>query len=205
MKTFFRAVGRLGLIACGSLLFATDTPAAAPTKPDPIEGKWYGMAGFPQDRVEMGFEFKRDENGVLKGYLYIPVNNFYGLEIPGDVEKEGEKYQLPSYATTLAFAGDKLEGTFFPLKAPISLLRVDKLPAEVPVPDLPKGPGPKWRAQLGGGIYAPAAVRDGVAYVGTTSGIFNAINVKDGSFAWAVPIGRPIFGEALVKDDAGEG
>ena len=24
-------------------------------QPDPIEGKWYGVTGFPTDRVELGF------------------------------------------------------------------------------------------------------------------------------------------------------
>ncbi len=181
---------------------ALATADSPPPNSDPIEGKWYGVAGFPQDRVEMGFEFKRDPKGVLKAYHYLPVNNFYGLELPGDVEKENDKFLIRSCAVSLSFVGDKLEGTFFPLKAPISLIRVENLPVEKAVPELPKGPDPKWRAKLGGAIYAPAAVRDGIAYVGTTTGIFNAINIKDGSFVWAVLAGRPVHGEALVTDDA---
>lgn len=186
---------------------------AAPVPPgDPIEGKWYGTAGPPQDRVELGFEIKRDEKGVLKAYHYIPVNNLYGVEI-SDVVKDGDTYRLPSYLTSFRFTTDQdhVEGTFmhYPRKgsfldygAPLAMKRVEQLPAEVPVPDFPPGPGPRWRAQLGGGIYAPVAVRDGVAYIGTTSGVFNAINVRDGSFAWAVPVGRGVFGEALVTEDA---
>ncbi len=194
-------------LALARTLLAADTPppAASPlTNPDPIEGKWYGMAGFPQDRGEIGFEIKRNDHGVLKAFVYDPLNNFYGLEIPGDVEKEGDTYQLKYYATAFAFKGDRdhVEGTWFPLKAPLTMARVAQLPTEAPMPDLPKGPGPKWRTQLGGAIFAPAAVRDGVAYLGTSSGVFNAINVKDGSFAWAVPVGRGVYGEALVTDDA---
>lgn len=179
-------------------------PAAEPAQPDPIEGKWYGQAGFPQDRGEIGFEIKRNEHGALKAYLYLPLNNFYGLEVPGDLEKDGDNYVLSSYATTFRFAADHdhVTGTFFPLKAPLEMARVTQLPSEAPMPALPPGPGPKWRTPLGGAIYAPAAVRDGVAYVGTTSGVFNAVNVKDGSFAWAVPVGRPVYGEALVTDEA---
>ncbi len=202
MKPLARWFTFAGLAALGSLTLRAAVVPPTATSPDPIEGKWFGVAGFPQDRVELGFEFKRNAQGELKAYHYIPVNNFYGLELPGVIVKENDQYVLREYATKLAFAGDKLEGTFFPLNAPITLSRVARLPAEAPLPALPKGPGPKWRAQLGGAIYAPAAVRDGVAYVGTTSGIFNAINLKDGSFAWAVPIGRPIYGEALVTDDA---
>jgi outer membrane protein assembly factor BamB len=92
----------------------------------------------------------------------------------------------------------KLVGTYFPLNAPISLERTSKLPAEVPVPDLPRGPGPKWQTKLGAPIYAAAAVRDGVAYVGTTGGMFYAISLKDGQFVWPFAAGRPIHGEALV-------
>src|SRR5262249_31163491 len=76
----------------------------------------------------------------------------------------------------------------------------ERLPSEVPVPDLPRGPGPKWQTRLGGAIYAPAAARDGVAYVGTTGGIFNAINIRDGGFLWTFVAGRPIHGEALGTD-----
>jgi outer membrane protein assembly factor BamB len=171
---------------------------------DSIEGKWYGMTGFPQDRVPIGFEFKRNPQGALKAYIYDPVNNFYGLEIPGDVEKESDTYQLRSYRTSFKFKGDHdhVEGTFFPFHAPLAMARVKRLPSEAPVPALSTGPGPKWRAKLGGGIYAPAAVRDGVAYVGTTSGVFNAIRIRDGSFAWAVPVGRAVYGEALAAEDA---
>src|SRR5690242_21229516 len=36
--------------------------AAGPARPaDPIEGKWYGKAGFPADRVDLGFEFARED------------------------------------------------------------------------------------------------------------------------------------------------
>jgi outer membrane protein assembly factor BamB len=176
--------------------------AAARGEPDPIEGKWYGLSGFPQDRVEIGFEFKRNNQGELKAYLFQPVINFYGLELPGPVEKEDGKYLIKSYGSSFMLKDGQLEGLYMPLGEPTSLHRVDHLPAEVPVPDLPSGPGPSWRTKLGGAIFAPAAVRDGVAYVGTTSGVFNAISIRDGSFVWAVPVGRPVHGEATVTDDA---
>jgi len=170
---------------------------------DPIEGKWFGMAGFPQDRIEIGFEIKRNDRGELKVYLYEPVLNFYGLELPGVMIKQGEQYVLKEYQLSVTTKNGGLEGTYFGLNAPISLKRTDNLPSEVPVPDLPKGPGPKWQTKLGAGaIYASAAVRDGVAYVGTTGGIFHAVNLKDGSLLWTFPAGRPIYGEALATDEA---
>jgi hypothetical protein len=77
---------RLPAAAAGVLLLAALKAAAAPS-PDPIEGKWLGEAGFPQDRIEVGLEFKRNSSGELKAYLYEPVGNFYGLELPGTVER----------------------------------------------------------------------------------------------------------------------
>ncbi|HEV2913002.1 MAG TPA: PQQ-binding-like beta-propeller repeat protein [Pyrinomonadaceae bacterium] len=180
------------------------SPGQTPSiTPDPVEGKWYGMAGFPQDRVEVGFEIKRNEKGEIKVYLYQPVINFYGLELPGVMVRDGEKYVLSEYAMTLTLSDEKLEGTFLGLNTPISLRRTDRLPAEVPVPDLPKGPGPKWQTKLGAGaIYAPAVVHEGVAYVGTTGGIFHAVSLRDGSIVWTFAAGRPMYGEALATADS---
>ncbi len=183
------------------LVFSWRLANAAPASPDPIEGRWYGEAGFPQDRIAVGFEFKRNEKGELKALLYEPVGNFYGLELPGIVDRNGETYTIASYDTALTLHGDSLEGTYLPTKAPATLHRTENLPSEVPVPALPPGPGPKWRAKLGAGaIYAPAAVRDGIAYVGSTNGTFNAIRETDGGFVWIFAAGRPIFGGAIATD-----
>lgn len=168
---------------------------------DPIEGKWTGMAGFPQDRVQVGFEFKRNAQQEMKAYLYEPVVNFYGLELPGVLKKEEGKYTLAEYALSVTLQDSKLEGTYLPLNAPISLERTDTLPQEVPVPDFPKAPDTKWRVKLGAAIYAAAVVRGGVVYVGTSGGMFYAVSLQDGSFVWAFPAGHMIVGEALVTDE----
>lgn len=170
--------------------------------PDPIEGRWAGTVGFPTDRVAIAFEFRRNAKGELKAYLYQSVMNFYGLELPGEVAVHGDAYELKDMGLSLAFKGDHLEGTYFSLKAPISLSRTERLPAEIPVPTGPKGPDPSWAVNLGSAIYAPAAVHDGVAYVGTSGGLFSAISLKDGTFVWTFVAGRPIFGGALVAADA---
>jgi outer membrane protein assembly factor BamB len=183
------------------LTFAHATDGQTPAQPDPVEGKWYGMTGFPQDRVEVGFEFKRNEKQELKAYLYQPVINFYGLELPGALVKQGDKYIHEDMLMSLSFHEGKLEGTFLGLNGPISLQRTNTLPQEVPLPTLPKGPGPKWQAKLGGAIFATAAVRDGTAYVGTTGGMFYAVSLKDGSFVWPFNAGRPVYGESLLTDE----
>jgi outer membrane protein assembly factor BamB len=188
----------LGLV----LLAALTAPAAAARPPDPIEGKWSGVVGFPTDRVEIAFEFKRNEKNELKAYLYQAVTNFYGLELPGVVTVNGDTYTHDDWRIQLTLKDGRLEGTYFPLKAPITLERTERLPAEVPVPDVPKGPGPAWQTKLGAAVYAPAAVRDGVAYVGTAGGTFSAVDMRDGAFVWTFVAGRPVFGGAVATDDA---
>ena len=198
MKKFVRVI--LALAVLTGFRYAN----AAPPSHDPIEGKWLGEASSPQERIALGFEFKRDAKGELKAYLYEPVGNFYGMEMPGTVERVNGKdatYTIASYATTLTLHGDRLEGTYLPTNVPAVLRRTDALPSEAPVPDLPPGPGPKWRVKLGAGsIYAPAAFRAGIAYVGSTNGTFNAIRESDGAFVWIFAAGRPIFGGALATD-----
>lgn len=169
---------------------------------DPLEGRWFGLAGFPNDRVQLGFEFKRNDKQELKAYLYCPVVNFYGLELPGVVTNKGPTYELKESYLTATIQNGKLEGTYYPLKAPMSLQRTETLPQEVPVPELPKGPQPKWMVRLGGSIHAKSALRDGTAYIGNSGGVFYAINIADGGIPWRFNAGRPIYGEALTTDDA---
>ena len=205
----FVAAGSRAVVAAASrasifaVLVLAGIGTAGAAAPDPIEGKWIGEARTMQETVVVGFEFKRNPAGELKAYLYEPLNNFYGQEMPGAVERKDTTYTIASYATTLTLRGDALEGTYLPVNAEAKLRRSTMLPTESPVPDLPKGPGPKWQAKLGAGaIYAPAAARDGIVYVGSTNGTFNAIRESDGGFVWLFAAGRPIYGGALATDDS---
>ena len=165
---------------------------------DAIQGKWIGTAGDDRDRVEIGLEFKTRPNGDLIALVTQPVVNFY--ELPVRVTREGDEYVVADFGIRLALRDGRLAGSVSDL--PAALARTDTLPTEVPIPDLPKGPEPSWKAPLGGALYAPVSVRDGIAYVGTTSGIMNAVKVADGKFVWTFNAGRPIFGGALLTGDA---
>src|SRR5262245_27974702 len=68
---------------------------------DPIEGKWVGTAGTALDRIEIAFDIKRDSTGQLKMFLYQPVGNYYGLELPGALIADSGKYLLRDYRLTL--------------------------------------------------------------------------------------------------------
>ena len=169
---------------------------------DPIEGRWLGEAGFARDRVVVALEFRRNDQHELVGYLYQPVLNVYGVPLPGTFVRDAGRYVNADNRITLTLDDTKLEGTWSSLAFPVSLRRSETLPAEAPLPDAPMGPGPRWHVKLGAPIYAAAAVREGVAYVGTTGGVFHAVRVRDGSLAWTFNAGRPVHGEALVTDEA---
>lgn len=174
---------------------ATDTSV-------PIEGKWYGKAGFPTDRVDLGFEFKRDDKGGVTAALYGPIFNYYGLMVPGGLTHASDgSYVNQEWGFKLAVTNGEVTGVLFG-KTPVTLHRVDTLPSEPAMPAFSAGPGPRWQTKLASPIYARAAVRDGVAYVGTVGGEFHAINVRDGSFRWTYSAGRSVYGEALATDDA---
>lgn len=169
---------------------------------DPIEGKWYGQAGFATDRVDLGFEFRRDDKGAITVAVYGPIFNFYGLLIPGGLERQTDgTYLNKDWGLKLALKNDEAQGVML-ANLPVTLHRVDALPSEPAMPALSAGPGPKWQTKLASPIYARAALRDGVAYVGTSGGEFHAIGLKDGGFKWTYAAGRGVYGEALATDDA---
>jgi len=166
---------------------------------DPVVGKWLGTVKSTGDEVEIALEIKPKDGG-LEVLLYQPILNLYGA--PLTITRDGDKVVLPELGGELTLKGARMEGTMTSLHLPVWFARTDKLPSDAPVPDLPKGPEPLWATKLGGVIYATAAVRDGIAYVGTTGGVMNAVRIKDGSFVWTFSAGRPIHGAALATADA---
>ncbi len=176
--------------------------AHAPLR-DPIEGKWLGVAGSPGNTAAFGLDLHRDGSGALVGALYLDVLNLYGAPLPSFHVTPDGHYAVLELALDLSLDGPRLRGTLGGSKAPIELHRTHSLPSDARIPTgLPKGPGPRWRAQLGASIWGTVAIRDRVAYVGTAGGVFHAVNVDDGGLRWTFTAGRPIFGEALATEDA---
>lgn len=191
---------RMHVVAAAVFLLASVAGAAQTA--NPIVGKWRGVIEGPGgDHPEIAFDITSDATGTLAASLYQPVLNVYGA--PVTLQQEGAIYTIPEFGAELTLVDETLSGTVTRLKFPIRLRRTTELPHDVPVPTtLPKGPEPLWQTKLGGMIYAPVAVRDGIAYIGTTGGVFNAVSVKDGSFVWTFSAGRPMYGEALLTADA---
>ncbi len=197
-----RRVTTVFAIAVGLPMLASASQPGV-TEPASITGKWYGTVGFPYDVVEIGFEIRRTASGELKAYLYQPVMNFYGLEVPGtlDWHAESGQYRNADYLLNLGLSSDQqqLTGTYFSLKAPIQLQRSTQLPAEQPLPTIPQGPGPRWQTVLGGAIYAPVAVQDNTVFVGSSTGSFSALDASTGAFKWTFAAGKPIHGAATLS------
>ena len=188
-------------------LLAGLAPAGQSSAPDaaarsPIEGKWLVKnVGSADNHTDAGLDISKNERGELAASLYIEITNEYNLPFGVLTASPDGKYRAAGEEMAITPKDGKLLVENF-IGDPVEMTRVDSLPSMPAPPSWPAGPGPRWRVLLGGSIFAPAAFRDGVAYVGTTDGVMYAVNVADGSKIWTFSAGRPIFGEALATDDA---
>lgn len=192
MKTIVR------LAATAALLLVRQGEAQVPSQ---LVGKWLGTAGTPLDRVEIGFEFTRDSTGQMVAFLYLPVENFYGLNA-GYVQADSGRLLVRNWVLSLTLESDTLKGAMFFNRVPVLMTRTRTLPAEKPVPKIAAAPPPRWQLKLGAPIYAAPVIDGAVAYIGTSSGLFHAIDVGTGVFRWTFAAGRPIHGAATVTDSA---
>ncbi len=174
-------------------------PRAVP--PDSIVGLWLGTAGLPSNQIRIGFDIRQTPTGELRVWVTQPVINFYGYEIPGLLVRDSVGYKHDGMTLNLRFKNEMLEGEWMGLNAPLALRRTKRLPTEVALPKLASS-APLWRTGLGGAIYAPVAIRDDHAYVGTTGGAFYSLSLSDGRMEWIFIAGRPIHGGAVTTDDA---
>ena len=196
MNSLLRCLGLLSIFF--GVVRAADTPPAAP---DPAEGNWLGRSGDANNSSAMSLEILHSTDGQLQAFYSLEQLNLYHSPLAGFKVIDGH-YTVPGFFD-LQLKDGKLSSTGSASKRPLVLERVQQPLSDPPIPTaLSKGPGPRWQAKLGGAIFAPAALRAGFAYVGTTSGHFSAVKLSDGSVAWHFPAGRPIFGGALVTDDA---
>ena len=175
---------------------------AADAERDPVEGFWLGTTGTDKEKIDVGLEFHRDAAGKLRVKLTEPIMNYFGVDDPGEVRREGDRVIDEALFLDLTLKGDTLTGSYPGPRSPASLHRVDRLPAETPIPELPTGPAPLWQTRLNGQAYAAPIVADDVAYIGTTGGAFYAVDTKKGAIAWAFGAGAPIFGAAAVDGGA---
>lgn len=186
------------LLSCSALVlvFATANAAAAP---DGIEGYWLGTVGTDKEKVEVGFEFRRDPSGTLTMKITQPIMGYYGVDA-GEARQDGDRVTNEPFALSLTQKGDALSGTFPGPRSAATLRRVESLPQPAPIPDVPTGPAPRWQTRLNGQVFASPTVADGIVYIGTTGGVMTAVNAATGEFVWTFGAGAPIFGAAVISD-----
>lgn len=191
-----------GVLVAGALLLACVAAARATETRDPVEGLWFGQTGSERERIDIGIEFRRNPDGTLALLLTQPISNYFGADPGGQVTRDGDQVKHDGLALALTLRGDTLTGTFPGPNSPATLKRVKQLPKEPDPPNVPSGPEPRWQARLNGQVYASPVVFDGIAYIGSSGGVFNAVDTRDGTQAWAFATGAPIFGAAAVSADA---
>src|SRR5262245_441349 len=118
-RDWLRLPGAVFLLALA--LQATTAVSA----PDPVEGKWWGTVVAPHETVAFGLEFKTDAKGEIHVAMTQPGANYFAMDYPGVVKREGKQVTLTELNLNAKLAGDKLAGTFGRVNAPIDLERVD--------------------------------------------------------------------------------
>lgn len=179
---------------------------ATPSKPprDPIEGtRWIGTLTSPTEPSAIALEFERSPRGVLFVRVWLPRMHMYGKPASA-VTVEGNEYVLDELHTRLRLEGDTLSGSALFAAMPVRLKRQSVLPplTEREIPSLPPGPEPRWSRPLGAAAWGSPAVRDGTVYIGTADGRMHALRASDGGDVWTWNDSTPLFGDALVTEDA---
>lgn len=177
--------------------FAADTASR-----DPVEGYWWGTAGSAREKIEVGLNVVRGSDGKLTLRLTQPVSNYFDADVGGEVRRDGDRVLHDGLFLSLQLDGDTLSGTYPGPNSPATFARAKKLPTEAPPPTLPQGPAPRWETRIGGQVYASPVVADGVAYIGTTGGVVNAVDAHDGKLRWAFATGAPVYASVAVAGDA---
>ncbi|HJU37983.1 MAG TPA: PQQ-binding-like beta-propeller repeat protein [Tahibacter sp.] len=195
VEAFCRYAGRAVALAILGI-------GAATAADDPLVGRWIGTVGSPKEKIDVGLEFTPRADGKLALKLTQPISNYFGADPGGEVVRDGERVAHEGLYLSLERDGDTLRGTYPGPNSPAEFRRTTTLPTESPPPKVPQGPLSRWEARLGGQVYASPVVADGIAYVGTTGGVLNAVDVRDGKTAWTFSTGRPIFGAVAVTADA---
>jgi outer membrane protein assembly factor BamB len=168
----------------------------------PVEGKWWGKIGSERERIDVGLEFLRNGEGRLELRLTQPISNYYGVDPGGETTLDGDRITNAGLHLDLRLVDGQLLGTFPGPNSPAQLERTRTLPQAPKPPRVPIGPSPRWEMRLNGQVRASPVVFEDRIYIGTSGGVFNAIDARDGKIAWAFPTGCPIHGAAAVDQDA---
>jgi outer membrane protein assembly factor BamB len=184
-------------LLAAAILSAASTP---PASTDPFAGVWVGTVASPQASAEIGFAFKSTAKGLLTTFC-LPEMRAWNIPL-GPAALDGETINVAPLHTRLVRDGDRLVGTFGLSHLPVELRRAEALPSAPPPPPAPPAaPAPIWTTALEGEIWASPAVGEGRLYLGTTRGVFHAIEVETGRIRWRWTGPNPLYGTARVIAD----
>lgn len=189
------------LLACLLLL-----PAHIANATDNLSGYWLGEIGSPREKVSIGLTLQADANGRYDMHLDLPIAHLRSLPLHGKADIDDSNTLVHrTLHMALRMQGEELTGTLLGSGERLRLRRGEPalLPIENAASTSPRAlSGPRWKAHLGGQIFASPVVADGIAYIGTTAGTLFAVDLADGSLRWGSALGYPIYATALVTDDA---
>lgn len=173
------------------------SPNAATTSTAAIVGHWSGTAAFQGDTKAFGLDIRRDDQGALRVFVYLPETHLAG-ESDGALNVSDAGYVSDSL--TLTLTGDELRGRYA-TNIEVDLRRSEMLPVADPLPHLPAGPRPAWTWQGKAALWASPTIGRGLVYIGSADGAFQALRVSDGKPIWGTFLGAGVFGAALVRGD----
>lgn len=190
---------RCWLFAC---VLACSTAAAQDTSG--LAGYWSGHTGGGRERVAVGLDLQPDGDGSLSVSLDLPIAHLQSMAM-GSARIEDGILRLPGLHLALERKAGRLTGTLLDPAGRAELRRAGPRPSAMPstaATDTPALPAPRWSVRLSGQVYASPVVDGGIAYVGTTGGTFEAVDVRDGHRAWSAALGFPVFASAAVAGNA---
>ena len=200
-NTLHRHLPLLAVLACLLLL-----PARAASAADDLSGYWLGEIGSPREKVSIGLNLQADANGRYDMQLDLPIAHLRSLPLHGKADLDDSNTLVHrTLHMALRMQDKELTGTLLGSGERLRLRRGTPaaLPNESTANTAPQAlPGPRWKAHLGGQIFASPVVADGIAYIGTTAGTLFAVDLADGSLRWSSALGYPVYASAQVTDDA---
>jgi len=190
---------------CWLLACALAGPAAAAAQDTAgLAGYWSGHTGSGRERVAVGLDLQPDSEGGLSVRLDLPIAHMQSMAM-GSARVEDGVLRLPGLHLALERKAGRLTGTLLDPAGRADLRHAGPRPSAMPstaATDAPVLPGPRWSVRLSGQVFASPAVDGGIAYVGTTGGTFEAVDVRNGHRIWSAALGFPVFASAAVEADA---
>ncbi|MFT3831549.1 MAG: PQQ-binding-like beta-propeller repeat protein [Opitutaceae bacterium] len=167
---------------------------------DPAEGFWLGETVMERQRYQIGFEFRPGAENRIVGRQWFAVLHLFGCDI-GEISHDGAHYRNANLGLDLMLRDGELVGTMAGAN-PVRLRRSEALLTTPVTPDFPQGPAPAWIYRAGAALWGTPAADGEFAVIGDERGVLHAVRLADGTRAWTFESGSPVYGRALLVEEA---